>query len=118
MTRSFAVVTRDGIELSGMQVVGWDPAEQQIRSWVFDSSGGFGDGVWIAEGDNWTINAKGVLPDGRKSSATNLLKKIDDNSYTWQSINRDADGELLPNVDEVMIVRAAAEESASETENQ
>jgi uncharacterized protein (TIGR02246 family) len=111
MTRSFAVVTRDGVEMSGMQVVGWDGAAKQIRSWVFDSSGGFGDGVWTAEGENWTIQDTGTLADGRKTSATNLLKKIDVDSYTWQSINRDADGELLPNVPEVKIVRAAAEEN-------
>ncbi|MDZ4657213.1 MAG: SgcJ/EcaC family oxidoreductase [Bythopirellula sp.] len=116
MTRSFAVISRDGVEMSGMQVVGWDPATQQIRSWVFDSSGGFGDGIWTAKGDTWTIEATGTLSDGRKTSATNVLKKIDDDSYTWQSINRQADGELLPNVEEVMIVRAA-EESAAETEN-
>ena len=109
MTRSFTMVTRDGVELSGMQIVGWDAANNQIRSWVFDSNGGFGEGVWNADGDNWTIESTGSLPDGRKTSATNLLKKIDDDSYTWQSINRVADGELQPNVDEVLIVREAAE---------
>ncbi len=111
MTRSFTMVTRDGVELSGMQIVGWDAANNQIRSWVFDSNGGFGEGVWTADGDNWTIESTGSLPDGRKTSATNLLKKIDDHSYTWQSINRVADGELQPNVDEVLIVREAAEEN-------
>lgn len=111
MTRSFTMVTRDGVELSGMQIVGWDAANSQIRSWVFDSNGGFGEGVWTADGDNWTIESTGSLPDGRKTSATNLLKKIDDDSYTWQSINRVADGELQPNVDEVLIVREAAEEN-------
>jgi uncharacterized protein (TIGR02246 family) len=111
MTRSFTMVTRDGVELSGMQIVGWDAVNNQIRSWVFDSNGGFGEGVWTADGDNWTIESTGSLPDGRKTSATNLLKKIDDDSYTWQSINRVADGELQPNVDEVLIVREAAEEN-------
>jgi uncharacterized protein (TIGR02246 family) len=109
MTRSFAVVSRDGVELSGMQIVGWDAANQQIRSWVFDSTGGFGEGVWTVDGDDWTIQATGTLPDGGKTSATNLLKKIDDNSYTWGSINREANGELQPNVDPVMIVRAPEE---------
>ena len=105
MTRSFAVVSREGVELSGMQIVGWDAEAQQIRSWVFDSTGGFGEGTWTADGDNWTIESVGKLVDGRKTSATNLLKKIDDDSYTWESINRQADGELQPNVDAVTIVR-------------
>ncbi len=108
MTRSFAVVSREGVELSGMQIVGWDAEAKQIRSWVFDSTGGFGEGTWTANGENWTIESVGKLADGRKTSATNLLKKIDDDSYTWESINRQADGELQPNVDAVMIVRDAA----------
>lgn len=113
MTRSFAVTTRDGVEMSGMQIVGWDAANQQIRSWVFDSTGGFGEGVWTSEGDTWTIQATGTLVDGGKTSATNLLKKLDDNSYVWESINRESNGELQPNVDPVMIVRVP-EESAEE----
>lgn len=109
MTRSFVVVTREGVELSGMQIVGWDAANEQIRSWVFDSAGGFGEGVWTDEGDIWTIHSTGTLIDGRKTSATNLLKKIDDDSYTWESVNRESNGELQPNVDPVMIVRAPEE---------
>ncbi len=111
ITRSFTLTTRDGVEMSGMQIVGWDAANNQIRSWVFDSNGGFGDGMWTADGDNWIIQATGTLPDGRKTSATNLLKKIDDDSFTWQSINREADGELQPNIDEVLVVRETAEEN-------
>jgi uncharacterized protein (TIGR02246 family) len=111
ITRSFSAITRTGDAMSGMQIIGWDAANQQIRSWVFDSSGGFGDGAWTADGDNWTIQSTGTLVDGGKTSATNLLKKIDHNSYTWESINREANGELQPNVDSVLIVRASAVDS-------
>ncbi|HBO45968.1 MAG TPA: DUF4440 domain-containing protein, partial [Planctomycetaceae bacterium] len=45
------------------------------------------------------------LPDGRKSSSVNIIKYVDDNTSTWQSVNRQAGGELLPNVDEVVVVR-------------
>jgi hypothetical protein len=30
---------------------------------------------------------------------------VDDNTFTWQSVNREVAGELLPNVDEVVVVR-------------
>jgi hypothetical protein len=36
---------------------------------------------------------------------TNVIKKIDDNSFSWQTIERTAAGEILPNIDEVVIVR-------------
>ena len=36
---------------------------------------------------------------------TNVIKPIDANSFTWQTIDRTAGGELLPNIPEVLIVR-------------
>jgi hypothetical protein len=109
MTRSFAVVIGDQVDMAGMQIIGWDPAAKQIRSWVFDSDGGFGEGKWTHTGDKWFIQAAGTLADGRQTSATNVMRYIDDDSLTWQSINREVDGELLPNVDEVLIVRKPTE---------
>ena len=45
--------------------IGWDPATEQIRSRVFDSDGGFGQGTWKKKGNRWYIQQSGVLPDGR-----------------------------------------------------
>ncbi|MCI0332143.1 MAG: SgcJ/EcaC family oxidoreductase [Planctomycetes bacterium] len=105
LTRSFAVMIGDRVDMSGMQIIGWDPAAKQIRSWVFDSDGTFAEGQWTRNGDTWSIKQVGTLPDGKKSTAVNIITKIDDNSCTWQSINRATDGEVQPNVEEVLIVR-------------
>lgn len=110
MTRMFSITVGDRIETSGMQIIGWDPATKQIRSWVFDSDGGFGEGTWVKKKDAWHIQATGTAPDGSKSSSVNIITKLDDSSFTWQSINRNAGGELLPNVDEVVVVRQDAGE--------
>ena len=110
ITRSFTMSIRDRIEMAGMQIVGWDPAAKQIRSWVFDSDGGFGEGVWKKKDKRWYVQSTGTLPDGRKSSSVNIITYVDDNTFTWQSINREAGGELLPNVDEVVVVRQTATE--------
>ena len=109
ITRSFAMAIGDQIDMAGMQIIGWDPAAKQIRSWVFDSDGGFAEGTWTRDGDKWNIRAVGTLPDGRKSSATNILTYVDDDSCMWQSVNREVDGEILPNVEEVLIVRKPTE---------
>jgi uncharacterized protein (TIGR02246 family) len=109
MTRSFAMVVGDQVNRSGMQIVGWDPVAKQIRSWVFDSDGGFSEGTWKRKGEKWIVQQKGTLPDGGTTSATNIFKHVDDNSFTWQSIDRQADGEVMPNVEEVLIVRKPAE---------
>lgn len=110
ITRSFMVSVRDRIEMAGMQIIGWDPAAKQIRSWVFDSDGAFGEGVWSKKSNQWYVRSTGTLPDGSKSSSTNIMTCLDDNTFTWQSVNRAVEGELLPNVDEVVVVRQPATE--------
>jgi uncharacterized protein (TIGR02246 family) len=110
LRRSFAVVLRDQIDMSGMQIIGWDPAAQQIRSWVFDSDGGFAEATWTRKDDQWFIQNNGTLPDGSKATSLSILTYVDDNTLRWASVNREVDGELLPNIDEVTIVRAAAGE--------
>ncbi len=105
ITRSFTVQVRDRIDMAGIQIIGWDPSTKQIRSWVFDSDGGFGQGIWSKKGQSWHIQTTGTLPDGTKSSSVNIITYVDDDTFTLQSVNRVAGGELLPNVDEVVVVR-------------
>jgi uncharacterized protein (TIGR02246 family) len=105
MTRSFAVVIGSQINVSGIQVIGWDESKKQIRSWVFDSDGGFGEGAWSHKDNRWLVRNTGTLPDGGKTSSVHVFTKVDDNSFKWQAIHRDVDGELLPNLDEVLVVR-------------
>ena len=109
INRSFAVVVGDQVDLAGMQIIGWDPAANQIRSWIFDSDGGFAEGKWTRKGDRWLIQQNGTLPDGSRSSAVNIITRVDDDSFTWQSINREVGGDILPNVDEVLVVRKPVE---------
>ena len=109
MTRSFAIVVGDQVDLSGMQFIGWDPANKQIRSWVFDSDGGFAEGKWTKKGNRWLIQQTGTLPDGRKASEVNIIKQLDNNSFTWQTVQRSVAGDLLPDVDEITIVRKPAD---------
>jgi uncharacterized protein (TIGR02246 family) len=109
INRSFAVVVGDQVDLAGMQIIGWDPVAKQIRSWIFDSDGGFAEGKWTRKGDRWLIQTSGTLPDGSRSSAVNIMTRVDDDSFTWQSVQREVDGDILPNVDEVLVVRKPAE---------
>ena len=105
LVRAFTVQIRDRIDMAGMQIIGWDPATKQIRSWVFDSDGGFGQGTWKKKDNRWYIQQSGVLPDGRKSSSVNIITYVDDNTCTLQSVNRTVDDELLPNIEEVTITK-------------
>src|SRR5208283_1196584 len=77
LTYSFKVSVPGTKDLEGTQVIGWDPAAGTIRSWMFDSDAGFGEGKWTKKGNRWMIKFKQVLPDGRKAAATNIYTIID-----------------------------------------
>ena len=105
ITRTFTVTVDGEAQVSGLQIVGWDPAAKAIRSWTFDSDGSFAQATWTHKKDRWFIRNEGQTADGRKASMTNVIKPIDDNSFTWQTIERTAGGDLLPNISEVLVVR-------------
>jgi uncharacterized protein (TIGR02246 family) len=108
LTYSFKASAAGMDDLEGTQVIGWDPAAETIRSWMFDSDGGFGEGTWSKKGNSWVVKFSQVLPDGRKASATNIYTPVDENTFTWQSIGRQVDGQFLPNVEPVTLVRKTA----------
>ena len=61
ITRSFTVAVQGEITMSGMQIIGWDPAARTIRSWTFDSDGSFaGSATWTCKKDRWFIREQGV----------------------------------------------------------
>ncbi|MFM8287836.1 MAG: hypothetical protein ACKOGA_14035 [Planctomycetaceae bacterium] len=106
LVRSFRVALDEESTLPGLQVIGWDPNAKQVRSWTFDGTGGFGEEVWSRLEETWTIRSKYTLPNGKKAGSINVLTRLDDNSFTWKSVNRDVDGEMQPDVDEFTVVRA------------
>jgi uncharacterized protein (TIGR02246 family) len=86
------------------QRIGWDPHAKCIRSWVFDSEGGFGESTWTRGDDVWLIKATGVRPDGTTASATNVLMPTGTDGYVWQTTDRVVAGETQPPM-EVKVVR-------------
>jgi hypothetical protein len=91
--------------ISGMQVVAWDSANEMLRSWTFDSTGGFGEDVWSQNGDTYTLRTAYTLPDGGRASSLNAMSYIDDNTFSWRATNREIDGELLQDSDELTFHR-------------
>jgi uncharacterized protein (TIGR02246 family) len=114
LTSAFSVSVDGQIEIEGTQVIGWDAAAEQIRSWVFDTEGGIGEGVWRRVGDQWIVDSTMTLADGSQGSATNVYTPIDDNSYTWKSVDRQIDGQPQPDVDEVTVRRQEPAVAADE----
>lgn len=50
LTCNYKVSGGDGADAQGWQIIGWDAGLRQIRSWIFDSNGGFGQAEWVPQG--------------------------------------------------------------------
>lgn len=110
--QKFEIQVYNQLLIDGYQIIGWDPIHKRIRSWMFDSDGGFGEGDWKFKDGQWYVDSHFTLSDGRKASATYVYKPIDANSYSWASEDRDVGGEVLPNVEPVTVVRVAEEKKS------
>jgi uncharacterized protein (TIGR02246 family) len=92
MRREMSMTSGGKLVFSATQQIGWDPIRQQIRSWVFDNNGGYGEGLWSLEGNLWMVLARGVHPDGKTSKATHIFRFVDRNTVVWKSIDASVDG--------------------------
>ncbi len=105
LQRSYTVKKKDGVLSSGIQMIGWDPAARRVASWTFDSTGGYGHGLWRPVENGWSIASTGVMPDGTPVTSTEITTRIDDNHFSWRSINRTAEGTSLPDTEEIIVER-------------
>lgn len=68
--------------------IGWDPVAQKVRSWLFDSDGGFSEGVWTPTETGWLVKSTSVIADGRTGSATIHWLPQDADHFTLRGSDR------------------------------
>ena len=90
-----AVGIKDVLLDNGSQRIGWDAAARTIRSWNFESDGGFGHGVWTVNGDKWTVKMSSVLNSGSILTGTTTITRVDSATITWQSKDQRIDGKPI-----------------------
>ncbi len=105
LLRDFTIHVQGRPVMTVSQRIGWDPLTKQVKSWVFDSEGGYGDALWTRDKDRWIIKSTGVLPDGRIATATNTLSRAGLNRATWSTAERTVGAESTPQPAEYVMVR-------------
>jgi uncharacterized protein (TIGR02246 family) len=105
LIRTFTVHHQGKPVMTVTQRIGWDPQARQIRSWEFDSEGGFGEGRWAHKGDRWVIKHSGVRPDGVAASATNILSSDRLDRIRWTSTDRVIANEAEPDDHSFVLIR-------------
>jgi uncharacterized protein (TIGR02246 family) len=91
---------------SGMQILFLDKAANEIQSQGFDGMGGVSSSVWTKDDNRWVIQAQGSGADGTQQAGTNILVKLNEDQFTWQTVERSQDGEALPDLPPIKVTRS------------
>jgi uncharacterized protein (TIGR02246 family) len=94
--RTFTVKRQGKPVMTVAQRIGWDAVARQVRSWEFDSEGGFGEGKWSRDGERWVVKSTGVRPEGTTASATNVMSRERPDLVKWISTDRVIGDESVP----------------------
>lgn len=103
ITQDFMMKIYGQEDLEGKQIIAWDPVKKGIRSWVYDSDGGFGEGTWEKMDKSWYVTMRYTLSDGGVGSSINIYTPIDNRSYTFASVEREVEGRILPDMDPITV---------------
>ena len=112
LSRTTRIRGGDEEEFVSVEVIGYDPVRGQLRSWIFDNEGGFGQGMWRADEGKWLIQITATMPEGGQSSSEHVVTLLDEDTAEMETINRILDGEALPNRDPLKVVRVTDETKA------
>jgi uncharacterized protein (TIGR02246 family) len=114
LIRTYSVEIRGEKAHSGTMFIGWDPLTEQVKSWVFDSEGGHGEGLWTRTSENqWIVKASGVLRDGRPTSATHIHTILNKDAVKTSSIDRIIGGQIAPDILDIVMVRKPPQPAAA-----
>lgn len=105
LERKYTTTQLDGTKRTGVQMIGWNPQGSHVQSWSFSPEGGHAVGIWFLQQDGWTAQMRGVTGDGAATTSVNQLRRLDDNAYVWQSVQRTVGGVSIPDTDEVVLKR-------------
>ncbi len=87
------------------QWIGWDPTAKNLRSWIFDADGGYGEGSWSKDGAKWVIRKTATLRDGKKEAVTLVIGRVDPDTLTLQMKDHTADGQAIADTPEIKLTR-------------
>jgi uncharacterized protein (TIGR02246 family) len=84
----FQINSANGTNRTSTQRIGWDPSLGRIRSWLFDTDGGFAEGFWTVLEDGAVIKSSSVNPDGTTATVTMNIITKDKDHYTIEGTDR------------------------------
>jgi len=105
LLQEFTIRLGNAPPVSGSTRIGWDPQTQQIKSWTFDSEGGYSEALWTRGEKKWVLKSRGVTRSGRNFSRTAILRHADEGTMSWETHDRVEGGVLLPDQPPLIVKR-------------
>jgi uncharacterized protein (TIGR02246 family) len=103
--RQFTVKEGGKVMFSGLQIISQDPQSGQLRSWSFDDDGGHGQSMWFRDGNRWVLDSLGIQADGKQTSSTNIVTRLNDDELLWSSTHRLLGGTKVPDAPPVKVAK-------------
>ncbi|MDX2106915.1 MAG: SgcJ/EcaC family oxidoreductase [Candidatus Melainabacteria bacterium] len=101
----FELKDKNGKGREEMQITGFDPTQNALVSWIFDSNGGFGQARWYSHGKTWESRMNRITPGGQRLSSVNYWQLEAPDKFTWQSTRRVFEGMDLPDSERITVSR-------------
>jgi uncharacterized protein (TIGR02246 family) len=101
----FSIKEEGKLASSGNQRIAIDPDTGQLNSWAFEANGGHGRSAWYRDGNNWVLESAGVAGDGRQTFSLNLISRVNDDAFTWRSIERMIGDQEMPDTVPIRVTR-------------
>ncbi|MDX2081117.1 MAG: SgcJ/EcaC family oxidoreductase [Terrimicrobiaceae bacterium] len=89
----------------GTEWIGWDPANQIIRSWSFDDDGGFSETRWKPSDGGWALESQHTLRNGAVLEEMQSITPNKDGSISVKSLKMTSGGTVIEPVDAVVFTR-------------
>lgn len=110
LTRKTKSLGEDEDGFTSVEIIGYDPVNDCLKSWFFDSEGGFGEGFWREDEDKWVVHRKVTMPDGGTFSSEYHVSWEDDDHLIVETVSKSLNGQVLPNTEPFKISRVGSEE--------
>ena len=116
LQRTFRVFQGQEAGPTGTELIAFDPASNSLHSYVTNSDGSHGEGVWTRNGDRWVVEQTATLANGETFSATETYRFVNDNAYVWQATNRKVAGQREPDTREVLVARTSSIDTTTDAD--
>ena len=91
----YKVTPKTGEAFTVLQLIGWDPVEETVRSWYFDSHGGHGSGLWEKTETGWSVISSGATATGLLGGAV-YNYEVAGKTLTLAITSREVAGQPFP----------------------